>query len=122
MAQPSPRITTLSWGEVVTEAGAFRDAKLWPGGGRGWDWTETGTDHGVGVQPADVAELLEHGARSIVIGCGQHERLAVSGPAVRAARDGGAAVEVLASHDAAERYNALVDQGAAVGALVHSTC
>ncbi len=61
--QPSPRITRLSWGHLEIEgAHAFRDAKLYPGGAREWDWRETGTHHVPGIQPADVAELLDHGA------------------------------------------------------------
>jgi hypothetical protein len=39
----SPRITHLSWGRIEVEGGrGFKDAKLWPGGGRAWDWKETG--------------------------------------------------------------------------------
>jgi hypothetical protein len=50
---PSPRITSLPWGRIETEDGrAFKDAKLWPGGGREWDWAETGTSHVPGIQPA----------------------------------------------------------------------
>jgi hypothetical protein len=42
----SPRITHLSWGRIEVEGGrTFKDAKLWPGGVREWDWQETGTRH-----------------------------------------------------------------------------
>jgi hypothetical protein len=34
-----------------------KDFKLYPGGGRGWDWTETGTEHVPGNQPTDIEEL-----------------------------------------------------------------
>jgi hypothetical protein len=55
-----PRITHLSWGRIEVEGGrTFKDAKLWPGGVREWDWNETGTRHRPGVQPADVEELLD---------------------------------------------------------------
>lgn len=57
MTEQSPRIITLSWGSVDTEVGTFRDAKLWPGGGRGWGWNETGTDHVPGIEAADVEVL-----------------------------------------------------------------
>ena len=35
----SPRIGHLSWGRLEVEGqGAFKDAKLYPGGAREWDW------------------------------------------------------------------------------------
>lgn len=64
----SPRITMLAWGRIeVNGVGAFRDAKVFPGGAREWDWNETGTTHEPGIQPADVAELLDHGPTTIVL-------------------------------------------------------
>lgn len=122
MSQQSPRITGLSWGSVETQAGSFRDAKLWPGGGRGWDWNETGTDHTPGVQPADVQELLDHGAEVIVVGRGQQGRLQVMDATLAEIEERGASAEVLETQSAVERYNELAEQGAAVGALIHSTC
>ena len=65
MEQPicSPRIAHLSWGRLEVEGHpTFKDAKLFPGGARAWDWRETGTEHVPGIQSADVEELLEHGA------------------------------------------------------------
>ena len=47
--QPSPRISTISWGRMEVEGvGEAKDFKLWPGGGRPWDWNETGTRHDPG--------------------------------------------------------------------------
>src|SRR5690606_27017026 len=75
---PSPRISRLSWGQIeVAGHRAFKDAKLYPGGAREWDWRETGTRHVPGIQPADVAELLEHGAEVVVLSKGVLERLQV---------------------------------------------
>ncbi|HNG96476.1 MAG TPA: hypothetical protein PLB32_26980, partial [Acidobacteriota bacterium] len=55
----SPRITQISWGHIEVEGlGAGKDFKLFPGGGREWDWNETGTRHVPGIQPTDVQELL----------------------------------------------------------------
>ena len=81
----SPRILGFFWGrlEVASFAEAFKDAKLYPGGGREWDWRETGTSHSPGVQPADLQELLDRGAREIVIGCGVHGRLEVPDETLR---------------------------------------
>jgi hypothetical protein len=51
----SPLILGASWGHLhVAGLGESRDVKLWPGGGRPWDWSETGTHHVPGIQPADV--------------------------------------------------------------------
>lgn len=118
----SPSIRSLAWGSVDTDVGSFRDAKLWPGGGRGWDWNETGTSHRPGIQPADVAELLDNGARTVVLSRGQQRRLQVMDTTLDHLREHGVDAEVLASEAAVERYNQLAAQGQAVGALIHSTC
>lgn len=122
MSAASPKITGLSWGSVETDAGTFRDAKLWPGGGRGWDWNETGTDHVPGVQPADVEELLTNGAEVIVVGRGQQGRLQVMDETLTVIEERGATAETLDTEAAVERYNELARQEAPVGALIHSTC
>ena len=122
MPGQAPRINDLSWGSIETEAGTFRDAKLWPGGGRGWDWNETGTDHSPGVQPDDVEELLDNGAEVVVVGRGQQGRLQVMDETVSKIEERGATAEVLETQPAVERYNELAEQGVAVGALIHSTC
>ena len=118
----SPEVLELSWGSVETAAGTFRDAKLWPGGGRGWDWNETGTHHDPGVQFADAGELLEHGAEVVVLSRGQQGRLRVPEETVAALEDAGATVEVHDTATAVTRYNELAAGGCAVGALLHSTC
>lgn len=118
----SPRVLDLGWGRIETEAGTFRDGKLWPGGGRGWDWRETGTHHDPGVQAADLGEVLDHGPEVVVVGCGQQGRLGVPQEAVDAVRGAGVELEVHRSQEAVRRYNELVDRGRRVGALLHSTC
>lgn len=71
----SPRISHLSWGRLEVEGPpAFKDARLYPGGARAWDWRETGTEHVPGIQPADVEELLEHGASVVVLAQGMTGR------------------------------------------------
>jgi hypothetical protein len=118
----SPAITALTWGRIDTAVGAFRDVKLWPGGGRGWDWTETDTHHEPGVRSADIAELVDRGAQVVVIGCGQQSRLGVTSGARTEASDRGMRLEVLDSVAAVARYNELAVAGEPVGALIHSTC
>lgn len=120
----SPRITHLSWGrlEVEDRDAAFKDAKLYPGGARAWDWNETGTHHRPGIQPADVEELLEQGAEAIILSKGINERLQVKPETLSMLEERGVAVEVLQTEQAVARYNALQAQGTSVGGLFHSTC
>ena len=75
----SPRINHVSWGrlEVEGEAEPYKDAKLFPGGSREWNWRETRTSHKPGIQIADVQELLEHGAKVVVLSRGMAECLHV---------------------------------------------
>ena len=125
MASTSPEIEALEWGAVIVESGdgsqRYRDAKLWPGGSRGWDWGETGTHHEPGVQPADVRELVENGAKIVVLSKGQQERLKVQQKTLDWLADRDVEVEVLESRQAVERYNELA-ASEQVGALIHSTC
>jgi hypothetical protein len=124
MATTSPRITHLSWGRLEVEGrdAAFKDAKLWPGGAREWDWNETGTHHRPGIQPTDVEELIEHGAETVVLSKGINERLQVKPETLAALEEQNVAVDVLQTEQAVDRYNALQEKGEAVGGLFHSTC
>jgi hypothetical protein len=119
----SPKVTHLSWGRLEVEGadGPFKDAKLFPGGTRAWDWKETGTSHDPGIQPADVEELLERGATAVVLSRGFHERLGVTRDALRMLEDRGVAVHVRQTEEAIQLYNELVETER-VGALIHSTC
>lgn len=119
----SPLIERAVWGEIeVAGLGRFRDVKLWPGGGRSWDWTETGTRHTPGIQSADVSELLDHGSRIIVLSKGMHERLGVSAEVLQYITDRGAHVYVDETRVAITHYNSLAESGEPVGGLFHSTC
>jgi hypothetical protein len=119
----SPRIEKLEWGRLeIDGVGTFKDAKLWPGGARGWDWNETGTHHTPGIQPADVEELLDHGARIVILSRGQHRQLEVMDETLATLEARGVEAHVLETNVAVERYNELAGQGKAVGALIHSTC
>ena len=118
----SPRIVDLSWGRVGVEDGrTFRDAKLYPGGGREWDWRETGTRHVPGIQPADVEELLDHGARVVVLSEGVQKRLQVCPETLRLLEERGVVAYVLPTPEAVRLYNELSTR-TAVGGLFHSTC
>lgn len=119
-----PRVALLEWGVLEVEGGAapYKDAKLWPGGSREWDWNETGTRHVPGVQPADVEELLDHGARAVVIGRGMHGRLDVSAETRAALAARGIALHAAPTPQAVETYHRLRDAAPEVGALIHTTC
>ncbi len=118
----SPRITRIAWGVLQTDDGrTFKDAKLYPGGGREWDWRETGTQHEPGVQPSDVEELLDHGATVIVLSKGMLERLQVQPETLRMLEERGVPVHVASTKEAVMEYNALRERQP-VGGLFHSTC
>ncbi|NIN70644.1 MAG: hypothetical protein GTO46_01665, partial [Gemmatimonadetes bacterium] len=108
----SPRITHLSWGRIEVEGAAapYKDVKLFPGGSREWDWSETGTEHSRGIQPADVDELLEHGATVVVLSRGMYERLAVPRETLELLADRGITAHVLQTEKAVELYNELAER------------
>lgn len=93
-----------------------------PSSTRACDWHETGTRHRPGIQSADVAELLERGATTVVLSTGVLRMLGVCPETLRRLESCGVAVDVLPTPEAVETYNRLVDGEAAVGALIHSTC
>jgi hypothetical protein len=118
----SPRITHISWGKMEVEGlGTGRDFKLYPGGGREWDWNETGTHHVPGIQPADVEELLEHGSEVVVLTRGMQLVLQTCPETLQMLRDKGIAVHVEETKKAVARYNELAETEL-VGGLFHSTC
>jgi len=119
----SPKIDTLAWGRMTVQTlGSGKDFKLWPGGGRAWDWKETGTRHVPGIQPDDVAELLEHGASVVVLSRGMWKALRTRRETLELLENRGVTVHVAETSEAARIYNDLAEQGAAVGGLFHSTC
>jgi len=121
IAAHSPRITRVSWGRLEVEDDSFKDAKLFPGGSREWDWNETGTRHVPGIQPSDVEELLERGATVVVLSRGFEERLRVRPETLRMLEDEGVPVHVEQTEEAVRLYNELREHEK-VGALIHSTC
>jgi len=119
----SPPITHLVWGEIEADGLArTHDLKLWPGGGRAWDWRETGTHHVPGIQVADVEELLEHGARTIVLTRGMDLVLQTCPETLEHLEARGIRTHVAETKEAARIYNDLAARGEPVGGLFHSTC
>ncbi len=118
----SPRITALAWGKIEVEGvGILRDAKLFPGGAREWDWDETGTEHIPGIQPTDVRELLDHGATTIVLSQGMLNRLGICSETLELLKQQGVVVHVLPTQDAVDLYNELRKTEQVAG-LFHTTC
>jgi hypothetical protein len=118
----SPRIQDIAWGVTEVEGiGRGKDVKLWPGGGREWDWSETGTRHVPGILPADVQELIDHGADVLVLSRGMELRLQTAPETLRLLEQLGIEVHIVESKAAAALYNELGATRAA-GCLIHSTC
>jgi hypothetical protein len=121
-ADRSPRVPALSWGHMEVEGlGNGKDFKLYPGGGRAWDWNETGTRHRPGIQPADVEELLPRGATTVVLSRGMDLVLQVDPATLELLAARGVEVHVAGTRAAVELYNELAER-ASVGGLFHSTC
>ena len=119
----SPGISHLSWGRMeIDGVGVSKDFKLWPGGGREWDWNETGTHHVPGIQPADVQELLDKGSRVVVLSRGMLLMLRTCQETLDLLDQKQITVHVKETKEAARIYNELVSSGEAVGGLFHSTC
>jgi len=122
-ANTSPRIEKVAWGYIEVEGvGSGKDFKLWPGGGRPWDWNETGTRHAPGIQPADVAELLEHGCEEIVLSKGMYERLQTDAQTIEYLKQRGVKCHIEETKAAVDVYNELAERGINVGGLFHCTC
>ena len=119
----SPRITNVAWGclEVEGEAEPYKDAKLFPGGSREWNWRDTNTSHHPGIQIADLQELLDHGAKVVVLSRGMVECLHVPRETLDFLQEQQIAVHVLPTQHAVALYNKLA-QTELVGGLFHTTC
>ena len=119
----SPKILSVKWGKMEVEGiGTAKDFKLWPGGGRSWNWNEYGTGHSAGIQPGDCKELLEQQCSVVVLSRGMFKRLKISRETLAYLNDNDVEIIAEETKKAVKRYNELVDQGRAVGGLFHTTC
>ncbi|MGH9037103.1 MAG: Mth938-like domain-containing protein [Acidimicrobiia bacterium] len=119
----SPPVGDHGWGFVEVEGiGRLRDAKLWPGGGRAWDWNETGTHHRPGIQPADVLELLDHAPEVVVLSRGRQLRLETCGETLSLLESRGVEVIRQETGAAMDAYNRLVAEDRRAAALFHTAC
>lgn len=119
----SPHIAHISWGHMeVAGLGVGKDFKLWPSGGREWDWRETDTHHVPGIQPSDVHELLDNGSRTVVLSRGMLLMLRTCQETIDQLEKMQISLHIAETKAAAEIYNDLALGGKAVGGLFHSTC
>ena len=119
----SPHIDSISWGKMmVAGVGPGKDFKLWPGGGREWNWRETNTHHMPGIQPADVEELIKYGAEEIILSRGMLLALNTCPETVELLQSNNIKFEILETKKGVDLYNRLANQGIKVGGLFHSTC
>ena len=122
LARRSPRILAIAWGRIEVEGlGVVKDAKLYPGGGREWDWSETGTRHSPGIQPADIEELLRQEVEAVVLSRGMDLKLQVSPHSLEFLEEKGVKAYVAGTTEAVRIYNELA-AARPVGGLFHSTC
>ena len=99
----------------------YKDAKLFPGGSREWNWRESGTEHSPGIQRADVQELLDHNAKIVVLSRGMKECLHVPRETLDFLKEREVAAHVLPTAEAVKLYNELAEKEP-VGGLFHTTC
>ena len=119
----SPQVGDHAWGQIEIEGlGTFRDVKLWPGGGREWDWEETGTRHDPGIQPEDVAELLDANPEVVVLSKGRELRLKTCQETIQLLQQAGVRVVREETSVAIDQYNRLAQNSRRVAALIHTTC
>ena len=122
MVSLSPGIKKLSWGNIEIDGNQiFKDVKLFPGGCREWNWQETGTNHSPGIQLSDVQELLDNGAKVVILSRGVLGRLKVQKEVIEKLESEGIIVRILQTKEAVKLYNDL-SKSEAVGALIHTTC
>ena len=118
----SPRILDLSWGRMEVEGlGVAKDFKLFPGGGRLWDWSLSGTQHEPGILRRDVDDLLNNSATVIVLAQGMEQLLQVPRSTIEYLEERSIEVHVAPTREAVRIYNELAET-AMVGGLFHSTC
>lgn len=119
----SPTIASIEWGKIEVDGlGTFRDVKLYPGGGREWDWRETDTHHVPGIQPTDIQELLDNGSEFVVLSRGMHLVLQTCPETIEKLNELSIPHVIEETNAAVATYNRLVNEGKAVGGLFHSTC
>jgi hypothetical protein len=104
-----PRILEISWGRMDIEGlGAGKDFKLYPGGGRAWDWAETGTRHSPVSSPLTSRNFRPAGRPPW--SCLGHGAATAGGPATQDYLDQRSIkVHVAETREAVKIYNELAE-------------
>jgi hypothetical protein len=105
----------------IADLGIGKDFMLHPGGGKPWDWRESGTEHDPGIQPSDVQYLIDHGAETIVLSLGMERRLQIDPATITLLERLSVTYQAAETLEAVELYNQALANGS-VGGLFHSTC
>ena len=74
------------------------------------------------IQPEDITELLDHGAKEIVLSRGMLLALQTCKETKEILASKGIPFHIVETNQAMSLYNELAEQGRAVGGLFHSTC
>lgn len=123
MRKVPPKILSSGWGTMTVDGlGGGKDFKLWPGGGRPWNWSEYGTEHDCGIQPGDVEEFFTHGCELVILTTGRMRSLRIAKPTLAVLKEKGIETIVVDTDEGIVLYNRYAEQGKAVGGLFHSTC
>ena len=119
----SPRIKDVSWGrlEVEGKAEPYKDAKLFPGGSREWNWRETANEPQTRHSNCRRAGIAGPRREIVVLSRGMAECLHVPRETLDFLKERQIPVHVLPTQHAVALYNKL-GQTEAVGGLFHSTC
>lgn len=116
-------IDSLKWGVIkLSDKSTYKDAKIFPGGSRNWDWSETGTRHNPGIQISDIEELIEKGSEIIILSKGMDGVLQTKKEAIDFLEGKNLQYYHLLTEEAVQMYNKLISEGKNVGGLFHSTC
>lgn len=119
----SPLILSSGWGKMVVDGlGRGKDFKLWPGGGRNWNWAEFGTGHGNGIQVEEIADLVMNSCTKVILTTGRFKRLKVPKQTIDALEKEGLEVIVTDTKKGIRLYNDFAKKGVKVGGLFHTTC
>jgi len=121
-----PEITDLSWGCIkvlhLGESLVFKDAKIYPGTAKAWDWGIMLTHHMPGIQYADIQEILDAGVEIIILTRGRHLKLMVSDALKEQIEQEDVTVHIAETEEAVAMYEQFRKEGRNVGIIVHSTC
>ena len=119
-------ITHISWGKMEVTVGEsiyhFKDCKIWPEGAKEWDWNQTGTRHQPGIQPADIAEILDQKVDVMVLSRGMDLMLHTSKETVDLLMSCNIKFHIEETKKAVALFNELIKQGHRAGGIFHSTC